>query len=68
MKFWLSAKGLAAGTLLVGVIYFLLSEHREHFFVALPYLIFLACPISHFFMHRNHGHGSGHPGANEESR
>ena len=42
--------GAAAG-------YFLLSEHRAHFLGALPFLILLACPLMHVFMH--HGHG-GH--------
>ena len=41
--------------------YFLLSEHRAHFFSALPFLLLLACPLMHVFMH--HGHG-GHTGRN----
>ena len=65
MKFWFSLRGIAAGILLAGVIYFLLEEHREHFFTALPFLIFLMCPLSHYFMHRNHGY---HGGDHEESR
>lgn len=36
--------------------FFLLSEHRAHFFGALPYLLVLACPLMHLFMH--HGHGA----------
>ena len=45
--------GAAAG-------YFLLTEHRAHFFGALPYLLLLACLLMHFFMHRGHGgHGRG---------
>lgn len=42
--------------------FFLLTEHRAHFFGALPYLLLLACPLMHLFMH--HGHGDsrhGHP-------
>jgi hypothetical protein len=27
---------------------------------ALPYLILLACPLMHLFMHRGHGHHAGH--------
>lgn len=36
-------------------LFYLLSEHRAHFFGALPYLILLACPLMHFFMHGHHG-------------
>jgi Protein of unknown function (DUF2933) len=44
--------------LLVGgafATYFLLSEHRAQFTGALPFLLLLACPLMHLFMH--HGHG-----------
>jgi hypothetical protein len=52
------------GFLLVGVIYLLL-EHTAHTLGALPYLLFLACPLMHLFMHGGHGHGrsSCHQGA-----
>jgi hypothetical protein len=46
--------------------YFLLSEHRAHFLGALPYLLVLACPLMHVFMHHGHGahrHGRGEPQA-----
>lgn len=36
--------------------YFLLIEHREHVFPLLPYLILLACPFLHMFMHKRHRH------------
>lgn len=35
---------------------YLVIEHRPHLFGWLPYLIILACPLMHFFMHRGHGH------------
>lgn len=35
----------------------LATEHRAHLLGILPYLILLACPLMHLFMH--HGHG-GH--------
>lgn len=48
----------------MAVLYFLLTEHRAHFFAALPWLILLLCPVMHVFMHRQHGHdgaqGSDH--------
>lgn len=37
-------------------VFFLLSEHRAHFFGVLPYLLLLACPFLHLFLHRGHGH------------
>lgn len=39
----------------------LVIEHLNHALGILPYLIILACPLMHFFMHGKHGHGShGH--------
>ena len=38
--------------------FYLFSEHRAHLFGALPFLLLLACPLMHLFMHRGHGaHG-----------
>ena len=53
--FWRSRYAL--GLLVMGGVatYFLLSEHRAHIFGALPFLLLLACPLMHIFMH--HGHG-----------
>jgi hypothetical protein len=45
---------------------YLISEHRAHFLGALPFLIILACPLLHMFMHGGHGgHGDhgGHGGS-----
>jgi hypothetical protein len=59
--FWGSRYSL--GLIVLGgiALYFLLSEHRAHFFGALPFLLLLACPLMHLFMHRgHHGHGGGH--------
>ena len=48
---WLVLAGIAA--------WFLWTEHRAHLFGALPWLVLLACPLMHVFMH--HGHGAhGH--------
>ena len=39
--------------------FYLIAEHRAHVFGALPFLILLACPLMHVFMHRGHGkHGN----------
>ena len=41
--------------------FFLITEHTAHFFGVLPYLILLACPLMHLFMHHGHGgHQHGH--------
>ena len=44
-NFWLTPNGLAALGLIGAVTYFLLTEHRAHFIYALPFLIFLLCPL-----------------------
>jgi len=41
--------------------FFLLAEHRAHLFGVLPFLLLLACPLLHFFMHRGHGGKDVHP-------
>lgn len=60
-SFWRSR--YAVGLIVFGAIaaYFLLSEHRAHFFGALPFLLLLACPLMHIFMHHGHAeHGESH--------
>jgi len=43
--------------------YLLWAEHSAHLVPYLPYLILLACPLMHVFMHGGHGHGGhGHGG------
>lgn len=41
--------------------YFLITEHRAHLsglLYFLPFLLLLACPLMHLFMHGGHGHHS----------
>lgn len=46
--------------LILGVVgFYLVTEHTAHLLGILPWLILLACPFIHIFMHRGHGHG-GH--------
>ena len=35
----------------------LLIDHWAHIFGILPYLVLLACPLMHVFMHKGHRHG-----------
>lgn len=38
--------------------FYLWTEHQAHLLGVLPFLLILACPLMHLFMH--HGHGRGH--------
>lgn len=40
--------------------FFLVTEHTAHFLGALPYLIFLVCPLMHLFMRHHHGQKHDH--------
>lgn len=43
---------------LVIAAFYLITEHRAHVLGYLPFLILLACPLLHIFMHGGHGgHG-----------
>ena len=59
-SFWSTPKGLAALGLIGAATYFLLMEHRQHVWQYLPFIILLACPFMHVFMHGGHGGHSGH--------
>lgn len=56
ISWWLAA-------LLFGGIatFFLWEQHDAHILGALPWLLLLACPLIHIFMHGGHG-GRGHGG------
>jgi DUF2933 family protein len=43
--------------------FYLVTEHQAHLFGALPFLLILACPLMHFFMHGGHG---GHGGSGDD--
>ncbi len=40
----------------LGLALLLLTDHRQHLLDFLPFLILLACPLMHLFMH--HGHSA----------
>lgn len=68
--FWRSKH--AIGLLVIGAVaaYYLLTGHLAHVMGALPYLLLLACPVMHLFMHRGHGHhhGAAHDGSDGSER
>ena len=56
---WLKSRsGLAFIGFAAVAGFFLWEEHKAHILGALPYLIFLLCPLMHLF-HGHGGHGSG---------
>jgi len=52
------SKWVLIGFLIV-IGYFLFTEHRAHVIAFFPYLLLLACPLMHIFMHHGHGHHHG---------
>jgi hypothetical protein len=57
---WRSRGGIVLLGFLAVAGFYLVTEHTAHFFGALPFLIILACPLMHLFMHHGHGgHGKG---------
>ena len=63
-----SRANIALIVFLVIAAFFLVTEHRAHlsgWFAYWPYLLLLACPLMHRFLHGGHGHG-GH-GSSETS-
>lgn len=66
-NFWRSNNGIVALCIIAVIGYFLLMEHRQHVFQALPFLILLLCPLMHIFMHHGHGDHKQHDDTNDEA-
>ncbi len=49
-------------------VYYVTTEHWQHTWTFLPYLLLLACPLMHLFMHGGHGGHGGHGRAEQVSR
>ncbi len=61
-SFWISRHGLVLIGFLAIAGYFLWTEHEAHLRALVPYfpwLLLLACPLMHIFMHGGHGHDHG---------
>lgn len=59
MNFMLNRTALVVTVFLILGGYLLWTEHSAHISLAIPYLpwlILLACPLLHIFMHSGHGH------------
>jgi hypothetical protein len=59
-SFWNTRSTLAVAGFAIIAGFLLLSEHRAHALGFLPYLLIVACPLLHFFMHGGHGGHGGH--------
>lgn len=60
---------IAAAVFVAAAAYLLWSEHRAHALGIAPYLLLLACPLMHVFMHSGHGgHGHRHDGDERKPR
>ena len=62
---WLNSRRviiLCAAVGIIGAVF--LTGHNNHVIALLPYLLLLACPFLHLFMHRGHGRDGkdGHGG------
>ncbi len=67
-SWWRTRTGIVViGFALVGAFY-VLREHWGHTRGALPYLLILACPLMHLFMHRGHRHHGGGQNAASATR
>lgn len=53
-------QNIAMWVFLAIILYFLVTEHWAHVVPFLPWLLLLACPLMHVFMHGGHGGHGGH--------
>lgn len=62
-SFWASRAFLVFLGFAAIAVVLLWNEHKVHILGALPYLLLLACPVLHMFMHAGHG---GHGGSGQD--
>jgi hypothetical protein len=61
LKDWLLSRTGVATLIAVAVLGFLIyTDHTAHVLGAIPYLLLLACPLMHIFMHGGHHHDTRH--------
>lgn len=62
-NFWFTVKGIVAFLFIAILMALLLSEHRAHVLGILLWVLILACPLMHIFMHHGgHDHEGHHHG------
>ncbi|KAB2849520.1 MAG: DUF2933 domain-containing protein [Hyphomicrobiaceae bacterium] len=59
-SFWSSRAFLICAAFLLIGGFLIWTEHLAHALGFLPYLLIVACPLLHIFMHGGHGHGGHH--------
>lgn len=57
-------QGLSRGTIIACIVltvvgFLVYTGHGAHMLGFFPYLLILACPLMHLFMHGGHGHSHG---------
>jgi hypothetical protein len=62
---WLRSRAGLALVFLAIAAFLLLTGHTAHVFEALPFLLILACPLLHLFIHGGHRGHTGQPGGHE---
>lgn len=60
LPWWQTKMGMVLIGFLAVAGFFIATEHTAHLYGALPYLLLLACPLMHLFMHGGHGHHGSH--------
>jgi hypothetical protein len=63
--FFASRSNIVLVGFLVAAGFYLVTEHTAHLVAYLPWLLLLACPLMHLFMHGGHG---GHGGDRDSDR
>jgi DUF2933 family protein len=67
LKDWLASRTGIATCVAVSVLAFLIATgHSAHLMGMLPYLLLLACPLMHVFLHGGRGHHHHHREEREE--
>lgn len=66
---WLFSRTGIATLVAVSVLGFLIYEgHGTHLLGLLPYLLILACPLMHIFMHGGHHHSNDKQGGSNDAK
>lgn len=65
-SFWTSRAFVVFLAFAAIAVVLLWNEHKAHILGALPYLLLLACPLLHMFMHGGHGGHSGDGGSSQD--